>query len=80
MRVTKIGAGFVGLVPGASFADFGHYVPPCSQSNAEQKNSPKLLVPGLYVLNECLNFNPSFENDVLKHYEDRQCHGRRLYH
>jgi len=26
MRMTKIGAGFVGLVPGASFADFGHYV------------------------------------------------------
>ncbi len=28
MRVTKIGAGFVSLVPGAFFADFGHYVTP----------------------------------------------------
>ena len=26
MRVTMIGAGYVGLVSGACFADFGHHV------------------------------------------------------
>ena len=26
MRVTMIGAGYVGLLPGACFADFGHHV------------------------------------------------------
>ena len=37
MRVTKIGAGFVGLVPGASFADFGHCVTPVAKVTQSSK-------------------------------------------
>ena len=35
MRVTMIGAGYVGLVSGACFADFGHHVI-CVDKDAEK--------------------------------------------
>ena len=38
MRVTMIGAGYVGLVSGACFADFGHHVT-CIDKDA--KKSPR---------------------------------------
>ena len=35
MRVTMIGAGYVGLVSGACFADFGHHVT-CIDKDAQK--------------------------------------------
>ncbi len=41
MRVTMIGAGYVGLVSGACFADFGHTVTCVGQGSRPRSNAWK---------------------------------------
>lgn len=40
MRIAMIGAGYVGLVSGACFADFGHDVT-CIDKDADKDRSPE---------------------------------------
>jgi UDPglucose 6-dehydrogenase len=47
MRVAMIGAGYVGLVSGACFADFGHHVS-CADKNAERIAALKRGVMPIY--------------------------------
>ena len=54
MRVAMIGAGYVGLVSGACFADFGHHVT-CIDKDAAQiaalnRDEIPLFEPGLAEL------------------------------
>src|SRR5580704_16675450 len=54
MRVTMIGAGYVGLVSGACFADFGHHVT-CVDKDAEKiaallRGEIPIFEPGLTEL------------------------------
>ena len=56
MRVTMIGAGYVGLVSGACFADFGHQVT-CIDKDADQvaalnRGEIPIFEPGLAELVE----------------------------
>ena len=56
MRVTMIGAGYVGLVSGACFADFGHHVT-CVDKDAAQvaaltRGEVPIFEPGLTDLVE----------------------------
>ena len=53
MRVTMIGAGYVGLVSGARFADFGHQVV-CVEKDAKKvealnRGEIPIFEPGLYA-------------------------------
>src|SRR5262245_44395781 len=47
MRVTIVGTGYVGLVSGACFADFGHHVTCVDKIAALQRNEIPLYEPGL---------------------------------
>ena len=56
MRVAMIGTGYVGLVSGACFADFGHVVP-CVDKDASKidrlhQNIMPIYEPGLDTLDE----------------------------
>ena len=50
MRVAMIGTGYVGLVSGACFADFGHHVT-CVDKDAARSSAPSggmpIFEPGL---------------------------------